>query len=310
MSDILFPAGTIMELSNLNIEVMSEYSKQWNLEHTQMQSGVFSGVLSVVYTPRIQIYDAHYTQGFMTRGEFPDNCVLIAYVRTKFDISHYNEKVNTDSVMILTKGNEIDYFASGENKVFTLAVERELFFGAFSRYFGEPFHLHQEKKHFLIEEGKIVQLIISITSWMNQLKSQYNPHQYEKIESEILGSIFDSLHLNIVHPNKTNCNIFDIRKMLEANIQEFITMSDIALQVDISERHMRRLFKETFGISPKSYLQNLRLNAIKKELIAQDKEHAKVTSIAFKYNFLNMGYFSQEYKKFFGELPSHTLQDK
>lgn len=310
MSEILFPAGTVIELPNLGIEVMSEYTKKWNLEHTQMQRGLFSGSLSLVYTPRIQIYDAHYSHGFMTRGEFPDNCVLIAYVKTKFEISHYNEKVNADSIMIVTKGHEIDYFASGENRAYTLAVERELFYKAFNAYFGESFELHQREKHYSLNEGKGTHLVTSITLWMNQLKNQYLPDEYDKIESEILGSIFESLKLNVSHQDKINANIFDIRAMLDENLQESKTIADIAHQVGISERHMLRLFKESFGISPKNYLQNLRLNAVKKELLDLDKRHTKVTDTALQYNFLHMGHFSQEYKKFFGELPSSTLKNK
>jgi AraC-like DNA-binding protein len=246
----------------------------------------------------------------MTCGEFPDNCVLIAYIRTKSEISQYNKKIKEDSVVILTKGDEIDYFASGENKVLTLAVERELFFKTFNNYFGEPFELHKNKKHFMVEEGKSAELTLHIFTWMNHLKNTYLPEQYEKIESAILGSIFEFLDINMIYQGKINYNIFDIRAILEDNLRETITISDIADQIDISERHMRRLFKEAFGISPKNYLQNLRLNAVKKELITQDKKYTKVTSIAYKYNFFNMGYFSQEYKKFFGELPSHTLQNK
>jgi AraC family ethanolamine operon transcriptional activator len=310
LSTILFPAGSVIELSNLNIEVMTEYIQKWSLEHSQMQRGVFSGSLFVVYTPRIQIYDSYYSHGFMTRGEFPDNCVLLAYIKTKHEILQYNETIPTDRIAILTKGDEIDYFAKGENRVYTLAVEREFFFQAFSDYFGEPFELHQDKKQFLLEKSKIAQFIPSLTIWMNHLKSQYLPHEYEKIELMILGSIFESLQLSINHQDKINCNISDIRAILDDNLTEFTTIADIARKVGISERHMLRLFKESFGISPKKYLQSLRFNAVKKELIDQDKEHINVTNTALKYNFLHMGYFSQEYKKFFGELPSHTLQKK
>ena len=77
MSEILFPAGETIDLINLNIETMSEYSSQWGIEQSQVGSGVFSGSLYAVNTPRIQIYHSYHSHGIMVRGEFPDNCVLI-----------------------------------------------------------------------------------------------------------------------------------------------------------------------------------------------------------------------------------------
>jgi len=308
MSTILFPAGTIMELPDLDIEVMCEYTRQWSLEHTQMTSGIFKGGLYAVYTPRIQLLDSHYSHGFMTRGEFPDNCVMIAYIRTKSEISQYNEKIKADSAVILTKGDEIDYIANGENKVLTLAVERELFFQAFSHYFGEPFELHQHKKHFLIQSNFREDFMATFSSWRTYLKNPYSAAQYKVIEAEILGTLFERLDIHIDHQDKTFLKVQDIRAVLDASLQESKSISEIANDIGLSERHMLRIFKETFGISPKKYLQHIRLNAIKKELLLHNKEQVHIHDIALKHNFFHLGHFSAEYKKLFGELPSITLQ--
>ena len=306
MSDILFPAGTVMELSDLNIEVMCKYTKQWNLEHTQMKNGRFKGGLYAVYTPRIQLLDAHYSHGFMTRGEFPDDCVMIAYIRTKSEISQYNEKIEAEQVVILTKGDEIDYFANGENKVFTLAVKRELFYQAFSNYFGESFELHQHKKHFLIQPNSKKDFMTTFASWRSYLKNPYNDAQYKMIEAEILGSLFERLDINIDYQDSTPLQLHDIRAILDASLQENKGISEIANDIGLSQRHMLRIFKETFGISPKKYLQHKRLNAVRKELLLHNETQVHIQDIALKYNFLHMGHFSSEYKKLFTETPSET----
>lgn len=63
-------------------------------------------------------------------------------------------------------------------------------------------------------------------------------------------------------------------------------------------------------MTPKKYLQQLRFNAIKKELVFADPNFCTVSQIANKYNFFHMGHFSTEYKKLFGKTPSQTLETK
>ena len=63
-------------------------------------------------------------------------------------------------------------------------------------------------------------------------------------------------------------------------------------------------------MTPKKFLQQLRLNAIKKELLASTTKNTIISDIAFKYKFLHMSHFTSEYKKLFGQTPSSTLEHK
>jgi AraC-like DNA-binding protein len=61
-------------------------------------------------------------------------------------------------------------------------------------------------------------------------------------------------------------------------------------------------------MSPKHYLQNLRFNAIYQELLLGDPYNTVISDITLKYGFFHPSYFGAEYKKFFNETPSQTLQ--
>jgi hypothetical protein len=60
VSNIIFPANYLIDLSDLNIEMMQFYSRQWSMEHSIMEKGLFKGSISVVHTPRIQLASAFY----------------------------------------------------------------------------------------------------------------------------------------------------------------------------------------------------------------------------------------------------------
>ena len=235
---------------------------------------------------------------------------MIGYAHSDAIISQYKETMNQSKVTILTKGEEIDYFASEENSVFTIAIESKLFYSAFSNYFGQPFDLLKSKRHFQIHKRKMTQFHVSLISWMDQLQNQYTDNAYKRIETEVLGSIFDSLNISTAYNHEVSrFKSADIRKLLDESIYESQSISDTALQANLSERHMLRLFKETYNISPKAYLQKLRLNCVRKEFLnTSEIENCSISDIALKYNFYHMGHFSAEYKKMFGELPSITAK--
>jgi AraC-like DNA-binding protein len=80
--------------------------------------------------------------------------------------------------------------------------------------------------------------------------------------------------------------------------REPITVQDLLRATGASER---------FGVSPKAYLQSLRLNAARKELKNSDPLSAKVADVANQWGFWHMGQFAADYRRHFGELPSETL---
>lgn len=310
MSDILFPAGLTIDLSDLNLEVVRDYVRQWNLRYTQMQKGLFTGGLFFVHTPRIQISHAKYSLGFMTEGEFPDNCILLAYVRSKAELSLYHEALYRDELVILKKGEEINFLANGENELFTVAVEKVFFHQAFYHFFGESFEAYQQQRRFAIHPQLAERLFEKILLWMDTLKGDHSllleQTNYNMIESEILGNIFESLMIDSTVKKRNKFKISAVHELFMENLKESKCMADIIQELNISERQVRRLFKDTLGITPKQYFQNLRLNAIRNELLSIDKSHSFILDIALNYNFFHMGHFSSEYKKLFGEFPSET----
>jgi hypothetical protein len=79
---MLFPAGFVINYSDLNIEEMSELSLAWSLERQQMQKGVFNGAIRGVHTPHIQIGYSQYSHGMLTTGDFPKDCITLTFVHT------------------------------------------------------------------------------------------------------------------------------------------------------------------------------------------------------------------------------------
>jgi AraC family ethanolamine operon transcriptional activator len=75
-----------------------------------------------------------------------------------------------------------------------------------------------------------------------------------------------------------------------------------------SERTLRHAFQQRFGVSPRTYLQALRLNGARHELRTAEPSAETVTRVAQRWGFTNSGDFAAAYARIFGEWPSDTLQ--
>ena len=98
-----------------------------------------------------------------------------------------------------------------------------------------------------------------------------------------------------------NKYVNEAKKYMEHNIFRNISVVEIADNLHISDRYLYNLFIENEGISPKKYLNNLRIETACKLL--KDKEHS-ITEIAVSVGFKDVLTFSRFFAKNIGESPS------
>ena len=78
----------------------------------------------------------------------------------------------------------------------------------------------------------------------------------------------------------------------------------------MSERSIELLFKDAYGISPRTWSQLARLNAARQDLLRSDSKTVSVTEVATRWGFFHFGRFSAAYRRLFGEPPSTTLLNR
>lgn len=87
-----------------------------------------------------------------------------------------------------------------------------------------------------------------------------------------------------------------------------VRISDLCVETGVSERTLRNAFVNVMGLSPQAYLKTIRLNHVRAELERSNGNRPTVGETAMRWGFFHLGRFSQEYRRFFGELPSETRQ--
>jgi len=315
MSDMLFPAGLIVDRPDLTIEMMQHYAKMWNIEHTQLGKGVFNGSLLGVHTPHIQIGISHYSQGVMSIGDFPDGCVVLHYsvneMKNDPNYNFHNRLILPHEVLMLTQSEGYDRITYSSGDIDTIAIKEDLFYKEFYAYFGETDSLKKNKR-FYLKEDKISLFHQIIVSWISYLINEFPKltikPEYDKIESEILHQLFDCMELVPLVKKRKKFQTKIVRDILDENITNDIDISTLTSELNIKSSQLHNAFKKEYGVSPKKYLQTLRYNAIRKVLLLSDPNSVTIAEVASKYKISHMSHFSVQYKNIFGETPSQTLR--
>jgi AraC family ethanolamine operon transcriptional activator len=86
-----------------------------------------------------------------------------------------------------------------------------------------------------------------------------------------------------------------------------LTALELCAELGVSDRMLRRAFREEFGLGPLAYFRLMRMHEVRAALRAARGGDEAVTDIVRRWGFHRLGPFAAEYRRQFGELPSETL---
>lgn len=95
--------------------------------------------------------------------------------------------------------------------------------------------------------------------------------------------------------------LVEIISLMEANIEEPLSLMELASFVEISVRQMERLFQKHIGSGPLRYYQHLRLSRARLLLL---QTNMQIVEISMSCGFYSAAYFSKCYKNQYGKSPS------
>lgn len=99
-----------------------------------------------------------------------------------------------------------------------------------------------------------------------------------------------------------------LEQLLAENYDQPLYLAEICAATGVSERTLRACCHEHLGMGPIRYLWLRRMHLVRRALLFADPETTTVTDIATKFGFWELGRFSVEYGKLFGEAPSASLR--
>lgn len=95
--------------------------------------------------------------------------------------------------------------------------------------------------------------------------------------------------------------LVEVSALMEANIEEPLSLDDLARLANLSQRHLQRMFKHTLNMTPMHYYLNLRLRRARTLLLQTEMS---VMSVTVACGFQSSCHFSKSYRTLFGYSPS------
>lgn len=133
-------------------------------------------------------------------------------------------------------------------------------------------------------------------------------YSLEELYKEILAQKILSVFPNNGEPLQKYFVRQDLQVILNFINKNIKSNIDTGTLTEFSGKSLRtiyNLFSSSLSTTPKSYIKNLKLQCIRKDL--KNGKFRNVTEAAYDYGFTHLGRFSSDYRSVFGELPSQTV---
>jgi AraC family ethanolamine operon transcriptional activator len=87
-----------------------------------------------------------------------------------------------------------------------------------------------------------------------------------------------------------------------------LRIEELCFRLRKSRRTLQNSFNQVTGTKPVVYLRNMRLNAVRRQLMTTPPAELSISSAAMDAGFDHLGHFAGNYKALFGEPPSRTVR--
>lgn len=107
--------------------------------------------------------------------------------------------------------------------------------------------------------------------------------------------------------NDSSRPLQQVEQYIRSNPGEQITLADLVTISGSSASSLLRAFRVHRGVTPMKFVKKVRLESAQRALSTADAGSTTVTEVAMDHGFFQLGRFSADYRRVFGELPSETL---
>jgi len=96
-------------------------------------------------------------------------------------------------------------------------------------------------------------------------------------------------------------------EFMRARLALPLYVADLCQATGVSERTLRSAFRNVYGVGPNRFLKLRRLNQVRR-VLQRAGAGVLVSEVATRHGFWDLGRFAGDYRRLFGESPSHTLK--
>ena len=166
-----------------------------------------------------------------------------------------------------------------------------------------------------LDRQKLKLLRAEISNWQRleacsaESRPEIISRREESLALAVLDALFDESNAEKVCSAKAQGFVTKALEIIHDSELDGIAASELCAQTQCSQRTLEKGFSDRFGITPKKYINGLRLARVHKGLRYFDAQDCdSIIELAGIQGFWHMGQFAADYRRIYGELPSDTLK--
>ena len=315
-SDRLSKNGQVKDISIHRLEFSSHYYDEFSdmftvahIEEKILESGDFYGSVKIVTTPNVMLNDFEINRKVLQLGTGVPGFITFTIWDPKTAFTWKRHEMKKGMIGIIWNNEHQSVTGSGI-KGLPISVD-ENFFIKLCHIKGHSELIDKLNKVELlyVDEAKLMEIrqLVLVVIQGTDLSEKV---ALELIENKLISLLIDCLTSTLAEKpsdDLTHSKFSKVIDYIHDDIVNVTSLHQICDRTNTSARTVRRLVRKKYDMSPKNYLNALRLNEVRK-MLKSESDNTTVIKVASEYNFWHMGQFSRDYKKLFGELPSETLR--
>lgn len=294
------------------IQELAQHSQlltDWALRYDQISQGRFEGSLREAWLDGVQFYEEQLSQSVFQSGEGRAGTLCLGVFNALSGETRWMGKSLTlQDITWSYDGGELMLQTPEYSSLLVLSIPLSLL----SDITDTLPHAVQAIRHDALStrlREHILAMLHSIMAHPLQFAEKQARLQFISDIREIAFAFFNAVGTQplCVRPSlqKAQRVVTKAQDALIAHRDRPLTMDELCRLTHTSRRTLQNCFETVTGQSPAGFLKNMRLNGVKRLLVAEG-EYAQISEIASKWGFWHLSQFTADYKRLFGELPSQT----
>lgn len=324
MTRPVFPAAcSCTQVVSRNVEEQARGLRHWRQRYDQLSLGAFEGRVTDIWINRTQFFRESINCRTGQSGQAWQGSYVIAFPLDLGRGSLFAEQpVPPDSILCLRGGQEFSLITQRDSDILGLAIGGKTLMevmdpGAFRQFDdgfpGKPSVLGGNDREIVELRNILAAIIDEFGSRSGHFTMPLIYLNVEAVVAGCLASLLSSLSA-VELPSRSfrgRCQLVrEITAYALAHAENGVSMADLCAHFGLSRRMLNYCFREVLAVNPVLYFRLLRLNAVRKDLLAAGGAGELVRDVAEKWGFFHFSRFSAEYHELFGEYPSATLNRK
>lgn len=306
--ELIFNPGLIVNDKFYDYKIMQEGAKNWLLlTKYRFSKGSFYGCINGIQLNNLQLGHIQYDEGMLFEGYSPKDCITIGVIQENFgQICINNQKMNLHDILIIDDTKPYDFVSSAHTKMAVISIKKSILLKDIP-------HILSMKDIRLKDVNNTLSKAIE-KEWLLSMHYKRNPHNETELSAmeeriiSILSIVLKKNFLDAVPLTNGEKTSIQIKSFLLNSLKKNISVSEVSREFLISEKTFQNSFKSLYGMTPKYFIQMLKLNRVHEDLQHFNSQTINISQIAMKWGFKHFGRFSQSYKEVFGVLPSETIK--